>query len=345
MTRLWTCGFETGTTEWNGGSGTTGATVAVTSTVKRTGTYSVYLLSAVTTAYFRQILDIDATELFGRLALQLDSIAGLRTFTLIGFRDNNNAIQFELVYNGGTGSLDWYDNANNELAIGSVLIPTDAWVVVEFHVTVSGSGALVAKVNGTTCAGYSGNTDFSGDGNVRSLYFQLEGGPGVGNIYLDDIGINDAEGSYQNSWLGLGGVFYLEPVADGDQTDWTPSSGTVNYAMVDDIPPDNATTYNQAVTPGEIDLYVVDDCPEYVAAINLVQVVYRATLATSGYNKITDLVKVDGTVYAGSESTIVWITPTFGYYQGTTHYLNPATGTVWGTAEVNGMQAGMEITA
>lgn len=345
MARLWTTGFETGTTEWNGGNSGASAPVTVTSSIKRTGTYSANLLAAGIGAYIRQIFDANEAELYGRFALRLDSVASARTFTLVEFRDSNNAIQFQLDYNGGTGTLDWYDNTTNELATGFVVIPADSWVVVEFHVQVSALGTLVAKINGTTCAGYGGNTDFTGATNVRSLYFRLESGPGTGSIYLDDIAINDTEGSYQTTYPGLGGVFYLEPTADGDQTDWTPSTGTVNYAMVDDIPPDDATTYNQAVTTGAIDLYEVDDCPEYVAAVNLVQVVYRATLTTSGYNEITDLVKVSGTVYSGNENVVVPITPTFGYYLGTVHYLNPATGTVWGTAEVNAMQAGMEITA
>jgi hypothetical protein len=165
-----------------------------------------------------------------------------------------------------------------------------------------------------------------------------------GYIYLDDIAINNTEGDYENSWPGLGGVFWLYPDADGDQIDWTPSAGTVNYAMVDERPPDNATTFNQALDSGSIDLYEVSDCPEYIAEVNLVQVAYRAALVTSGYNELTDLVNTGGTVYSGTAYTIGPITPSFTYYLGTPHYLNPQTGTIWGTVEVNAMQVGVEIT-
>lgn len=344
MARLFTAGFETGAAEWNGGNSASSAPVAFTTSVKRTGSYSLSMTAAGVTAYFRQIFDANETELYGRVAVQLDSVASQRTFTFLEFRDSANAIQFQLDYNGGTGAFDWVDNAGNTIGVGSVVIPADSWIVLEFGVVVSGSGTLTLKVNGTTSTGFTGDTDFTNLGNVRSVYFRLETGPGIGVIYVDDVAINDAEGSYQTSWIGLGGVFYLEPAADGDTTDWTPSAGSDNYAMVDDIPPDNATTYNQAVTTGTIDLYQVDDCPEYIATINLVQVVYRAALATSGYNEITDLIKVAGTVYNGSESTIVPITPSYQYYLGTAHYLNPNTAAPWGTAEVNGMQAGMETT-
>lgn len=349
MARLLTVGGETGSAEWNGITNR----VVHSTTIKRTGSYSLKMdgVGSVTSnqGYFRHVFGENETELYGRFALYLDNAASSeRDLLLVRFRDENNASQFNLQYNLGTACLGWYNGAGTLLALGNVTIPATTWVVVEFHIQVNAAGQVVAKVNGTTDASFAGDTDYTGTGNVRAVWFMglaLSGGAtGSHAEYFDDIAINDTDGSYENSWPGLGGVFWLEPTADGAQNDWTPSSGTVNYAMVDDIPPDNATTYNQALDSASIDLYEVDDCPEYIAEVNLVQVAYRAALVTSGYNELTDLVRVGTVNYSGYENTIVPITPSFTYYLGTPYYLNPSSGSAWGTAEINAMQVGVEIT-
>lgn len=350
MARLFTSGAETGATEWNGGDvGPGNPNVASSTSVKRTGDRAWYLTATGTSdpCYFRHVFDANETQLYGRFALYVLTNASGRDFRLLGFHDNDNGRQFYIRYDSGTSTLEWRDGGNNLLANGNVVIPVTTWVVVEFYVNVNASGTLTIKINGTTDATFSGDTDYTNIGDVRSVYFGLVALTGVVTgqleLYLDDIGINNASGTYQNSWLGLGGVFYLEPTADGTTTDWTPSAGTVNYAMVDDIPPDNATTYVQALTTSERDLYVIDDCPQYVNTINLVEVVYRAAVAESGYNYLRDVVYVAGTAYTGLTNTIVPITPSFTYYHGTVHYINPNTGTAWGTVEVNAMEAGIEV--
>jgi len=350
MARLFTAGFETGSTEWNGATTLVGvASVTVLSTVKRTGDYSVRFsgVNDFNSATIRQVFDDNETELYGRMALQINSNAGQNNYTILSLRDSSNNPQMLLRYAAGTSTLSWHNGAGTLVALGNVLVPTDTWVVVEWHVVISNSGSAIAKVNGTTDAVFSGDTDYTNVGDVRSVYFGMSYVSGTtpqAIIYLDDIAINNAEGSYENSWPGLGGTFWLRPNADGDQNDWTPSAGTANWDMVDDVPPDNATTFNQALDSGAIDLYEVADCPQYIAAVRLVQVAYRAALVTSGYNELTDLVKTGGTVYQGKEYTIVPITPSFTYYLGTPYYLNPQTSAAWGTVEVNAMQVGAEIT-
>jgi len=49
-----------------------------------------------------------------------------------------------------------------------------------------------------------------------------------------------------SSPLGDTGVFFIEPDADGTDDDFTPSAGADNFAMVDEIGPDEDTTYNES---------------------------------------------------------------------------------------------------
>lgn len=353
MARLMTVGFESGKIDELNGAYSIANTPTVSSTYRRTGTYSINFGK---TTYFSHVFAYSVSELYFRIALYIrDPGQTHDPFEMVEFVGEDGTVQLTLAYSQYDFCLDWYRGklwntgytaiTGTKLDSGNIIIRVDEWTILEGHIVIdNSSGECTLKINGTTDATFTGDTQADAtDNTVRSIWFR--GGFGVGTFgYVDDIAVNDTSGSYQNSWCGLGGIFYLEPVADGDQNDWTPSSGTVNYAMVDDIPPDNATTFNQGELSGELELYEVDDCPQYVNTVNLLEVVYRAALATSGYNELTDIVKTAGTVYQGSETTIITITPTFAYYKGTAHYINPNTGTAWGTAEVSAMQAGVEIT-
>ena len=345
MARLLTTGFETGTYENNGGLFTgTGTNVQVQSTVRRTGAYALQVPCGVNpNGYIVQIVS-DVAEIYFRIAFRhghAGSGDGTNT-KLLSFHEGgtehvsigitSDTLLSRLVVRGSTADT------------GSIVFSQSTWYMIEGYVKIANSGgAVTVKVNGTTDLTYSGDTCATANEFMTSIRIGAQSGMENYSYYFDDVAINDTAGDYQNSWIGLGGIFYLEPTADGTTNDWTPSSGTVNYAMVDDIPPDNATTFVQALDTADRDLYVIDDCPQYVNTINLVEVVYRAAVAESGYNYLRDVVYVAGTAYTGLTSTIVPITPSFTYYHGTVHYINPNTGTAWGTAEVNAMEAGIEV--
>ena len=113
--------------------------------------------------------------------------------------------------------------------------------------------------------------------------------------------------------------------------------------MVDERPPDNDTTYVQGLNIGETELYSIDDCPLYINTINLVEVIYLGALIESGYNYVRDLVRIGTVNYTGGTTTIVPIEPAYTVYKRQTHYISPATTSAWGTAEINGMEAGFDI--
>lgn len=344
MARLWETGLETGGFEWNG---ETRGSVSVVSSLKRSGVYSLLLVGAVATSVFnriRQVFESNETELFVRFALMVSDNLSIGTFYIARFHDELDNLQWGLVYNGGTQTLDIYNNAGSRIATGNVLIPADVWVMVELHVAVNSSGSIVCKINGTTSSTFNGDTDFTGQGNIRSVRlcaFSTEGTWG-GNLYFDDIAVNDSDGDYQNSWIGLGGVYWLRPTADTEQIDWEPSSVGDNYAMIDETPP-NTTDYVQALTGGSLDIYELTDTPEYVDRINMVRVLYWGAVTTAGSNDVQDVIRVGATVYDGSASTIVPLIPSFTLYKGPAWYLNPGTAAAWEVAEVDALEAGFEI--
>lgn len=348
MARLFETGGETGAAEWNGVTNR----VLYSTTVKRSGSYSLQMNSIGTASnncgYFRHVFAENKVELFGRFALYLNNDASSeRDILLVRFHDSANATQFRIQYDLGTACLGWYNGANVLLALGNVLIPATTWVVVEFRVVVDdATGSLTIKINGTTDAVFSGDTDYTNMGDVRSIYFMgigLTGNVSGGHSeYFDDIAINDTSGAYQNSWIGLGGVYYLPPTADGYQNDWKPSAGFDNYAMVDEVPP-NTTDYVQALDAADLDLYELANTPEYVDRINLLRVLYRAAVTTSGSNDLRDVIRVGIVNHEGDTFTVVPLIPSFTLYTGPAYYLNPETAAAWEVVEVDALEAGFEI--
>lgn len=104
---------------------------------------------------------------------------------------------------------------------------------------------------------------------------------------VDDLAINDASGSSENTWCGEGEVICLRPNGNGDNSDWTGSDGnsTDNYLLVEEFPPDTAD-YVQSNTSGQIDDYALEATPAAMDSddtINVVQVgVYAAVSDVTG---------------------------------------------------------------
>jgi len=327
MARLLTAGFETGTImEMNGPSNTAIAAPEV-STTARTGTYSLKLGaygSGLTGAYKGHVFGDDLTELWFRFAFQYDAnVAG--DFPLLKFYDDLGAIQIILAYDISTQSLQWQNGAGTMIAAGHLTLQPSTWYMIEGHLTIGGSGVATCKVNAVTDASFSGDTDYTNAGNVRALRFT---GPPISGgfmcyCYIDDIGVNDGTDSFQNSYPGLGGIFFLKANGDGVTTDWTTSEISDHYALVDEVPA-NTTDWVQGENAGDLELFDIENTPTYVVAINVVQPVFQAAVAVSGSNELQDVVYDGASEYPGSTThTIISIHPTYVLYRGETYYEQP----------------------
>jgi hypothetical protein len=249
---------------------------------------------------------------------------------------------FELV--AGSQAFRLCDGAGTTLQTGFLVIEVDSWTMVEIYMTCSASGTVTLKINNTTDFTYSGDTDYRGTGSFRRFRFYNynSGSQQYGQTFIDDLAINNGSGTYQTTYAGLGGVYYLKPNGEGATTTWTPSSGTVHYEMVDEQTR-NTTDWIQAVDTGEIDLFELEDTPSYVNTINLVQVLYSAAVTESGYNLIMDVVRQGTVNYADGTATAVSLVPSYLMYHGTAYYVQPNGSGAWGTVEVDALQAGVEI--
>ena len=110
----------------------------------------------------------------------------------------------------------------------------------------------VSKLSLTTLNTKQGTDAFYNQ--VRFLVTSEGANPALPNSSLDNIYILDGSGSINNNLLGPCQVLGEVPASDSSVA-WTPSSGSTHFNLVNEIPPDDDTTWVQGTTSGQVDLY------------------------------------------------------------------------------------------
>ena len=340
MSRLITAGFETGSIqELNGAS----QSATASTTYARTGTYSLALNCTTlgTADYLGHVFDADETELYWRIAVLLPADA-MYDHELLVLNDSNGDEQITLWFDGDTQGLQLRQSTDVR-ATGTAVLRAGIWYVLQGHVTIDDSGAYEVKVNNVTDIDYSGDTQATAVAGARSFRIQAgNSSEGAPSIYIDDIAVNNADGSYQNTWIGLGGIYLLKPDAEGTTQDWTPSAGTVHWSTVDDTPANTTDWVQSDVSGSEYELFNIESAPEYVTSIDTVNVIYQVAVVESGDQAIEDVVRQGTVNYPGGGTvTVVSIAPAWVLYQGTTHYVQPNGAGAWGTVEIESLEIGV----
>jgi hypothetical protein len=228
------------------------------------------------------------------------------------------------VYNQGT-STTLGTTSGAGLSVGN-------WYYVEVKVVDASSGSVEVRVNGTAVCTVTGVDTRSADGAGYDC-----GVLGARRIYIDDWYIANGSGSACNDFLGDVQIRAIWPAADGDATDWSPSSGSDHYALVDDNPCTADTDYNAAASTAS-DLFGYGDASD-LGDILAVQVnSCMKELSATVTPTMKNLTKISSTVYEASTPAI-----TSAY---STLYsileVSPATSNAWGLSELNGAQFGVK---
>jgi hypothetical protein len=161
------------------------------------------------------------------------------------------------------------------------------------------------------------------------------GGNGTA-LAADDFYVCDGSGSAPfNDRLGDIEIVVLRPNAVTVQADWTPSPTVDNYLNVDDTEPDDDTTYNYTDTPGDIDLFEMDDLPDGYQVLGA-QLLINARRTEEGFASLTPQLKQDGVIYDGATRPLA---STY-YYRNRDVYEKAPDGTDWTLEKINAIQAG-----
>lgn len=233
----------------------------------------------------------------------------------------NSLGQFKL-YRGST--------AGTLLGTTTGAITTGNWGYLEIEFTRNAStGACNIYLDGTQIMALTGvNT---GADDILLMGFD--------NLNVQDF-VDDYYVVSGTTKLGEQRVMTLRPDADTAQKDFTPDSGSDNYARVNESPMDGDTSYVTSSTDAAEDLYTLSDLPITPASITAVQAIVAA--------------KKDDAATRGISTVLHGSTDTVGTAKGlSTSYLviadlyetNPETSAAWTASDVNGLEAGMKLVA
>lgn len=274
-----------------------------------------------------------------------------------------------------SGSAQFVFERNGEGQIGIFISPAGAIQIVRLlpdllgHVPPNGARGAVVLASSVSGIVKSGTWHYIG------IEGTIDNSSGGGAVYLDGVAVVTASGvdtqawageamvdgfSYvgpnsngstlnfiiddwatfdTNVWEGEARVDVLRPVSDSS-VDFTPSSGSDRYAMVDETLGDADTTYNASNAVGDVDLFGMSDLSgsPTILAIQLVAYAKKTDAATRLLRLLCD---PGGGVDEGSDFALP-----LDYTRVERALLtNPDTGVAWTPAEVNALVAGYKLEA
>jgi len=357
MTRLLTCGYETGDIA-EMGTATIAANNSITAVnntpTPRAGSYCLKMAVTASTimgvTYMTLPLPAAKADVWVRFAFFLHT-GGASNLPIAELRDPTPGIQAALAIGQSDGLLRLYRGAVSSgtlLGTASSVMGLDGWHVIEWRTQ------LLTTTTGTSEVWLDGNQviTFSGDNSstsTLSVQTLLLGQTSVGGISMaagayvafDDIAINDTTASTPNNTRpGDGRIILLRPNGAGSSTQLA-RGGTdtgANYSQVNETPPSMAQ-YVGSPTIGQRDLYALDNLAVAVQSINVVEVIALAQNSDAGGGSVAPTVRSGGTT---NEATAIGLSTTAAYVRSRWE-TDPNTGAAWTTTALDALEAGATI--
>ena len=347
MSRLYSTGFELNSAT-SGVEGDTHNLTSISSSVVRSGAYALRCNAAGNTPFYRtHLFAADSSSAIGylRAYIYIDTSMSANT-QIMRFVNSSNGPQVSIQLTT-TNTLQLRNNLAVQIGSDSAALSNDTWYRLELSFNPA-TGAVEARIDGTSFA--SGST---ATGSWSRIIVGVITGTPTGDMYVDDVAVNDDSGSFQNTWPGSGKIIVLKPNAAGDNTGLTTgvSDNTNHYLNVDEVTPDDDTSYNQTSTASQIDDYNLEASGLGASdIINVVAVGVRYRKVTSGtlVFKVRAKAAAAGTVEASpniSSATTTFSTnaeATPKLYPLTMYDLPGASTTPWSTADLDQAQIGVE---
>jgi hypothetical protein len=278
------------------------------------------------------------TELFIHLHVRIqDVVAGEKGW--IYFRDEqNNVVQFEVRL--------FYDSVNAyyllRLYRGSTLVATSSfgipptiWTSLSIkYVCNATTGQCSILLNGISAASYSGNTQNGPSAQVHGFRFQHSGGNP--ETHYDNLVI--ATGLTSDPPLPECRIIGAVVPTSNFSTSFTPNAGT-NWSNVNEIPPNDDTSYNYSNTVGAKDMFVCAP-PTVSGAVLAVKVGYKARKDDAGQRYVKAVIRPGSTDHDGAQATQPYTTY-FGW--GEVWQTNPDTSVAWTPGDLANLKFGYKI--
>ena len=220
-------------------------------------------------------------------------------------------------------------------------ISYQTWRYVEVKFTIHNSaGAVEIHVDGVQRMTPLADQDTQVSANAYFNIFEFKGLCISVWAYYDDLYMCDLTGTKNNDFLGDVRVDVLRPDGAGTYTQFTPSAGT-NWENVDEVYPDDDTSYNQGSNVGDKDTYALAALPAPAGTtIHGVKSQITVRKTDAGARECKLLTRSGSTDDLGDTVVLSdsYLTPTKIYEN------NPDDSLAWEDADVNAMEVGVQIT-
>ena len=300
-------------------------------------------------AYIYKNLNINANTLIVGMAFKTDwTLDSGRSVRIFGLADVTSVqMGVNLTYENKIfitrgGAINSFGTT---IASTNVPLLINTWNYIEFKVTFDSiNGSYQLKLNGKNLLLNNGPVATVTTSNNYANRLLLSGVSSYGglvdysapNFFFDDLYVCDDQGSTNNSFLGECRIQTSLPSAD-HSVDFTPSSGS-NFEAVNELVA-NTSDYVTSNTPGDIDLYDVDDLnviPDTVYAIQTNVVAKKDNVAT---RTIKPVILSNVTTVEGSEYSLLT------EYTSTSMILeqDPDVNDSWTEESINALKIGFKI--
>lgn len=264
-------------------------------------------------------------------------ISILKTESIIFFRSGSpirNNIVLKIKINGALEIL----RSTTVLGTTSAgLIVADTPYYIELKTKIDNTtGSFDLRIDKISVLSDSNIDTLDGAADPWTNHFIFRGANGA-FISYDDFYILDLNGSENNNFLDAAVVVVASyPNAAGDETDWTPDTGS-NFERVNENPTDDDVSFVEATT-GK-DLHNYDDL-SLSGTIHGIQINTEVRDTIGGGSNLKTLVKSGGTLDTGPLDSIAGTS-----YEYHTRILeqDPNTSAAWQSSAINAIQAGYEV--
>lgn len=179
------------------------------------------------------------------------------------------------------GTISVYNAAGTLLSTSTATVSASAFNHIEGKVIVSATvGYIEIRLNGETILVV---TDLNlGSTPITQIALLPHSGTGTPTTYIDDLVVWDNTGTDNIDFLGPVRVYTLFANADISPVDWSISGAATANEAVDEVPPDDDTSYIQASSVDDIVQMGLPALSEDVEILAAVQVATYGKLSSGG---------------------------------------------------------------
>lgn len=261
MARLWQGGAELNSVTDGIEIALNSGTMSISSTTVRSGTYAWRANPTTSTGFWRHIIFTvnQNTHAYLRVYLFITSLPTV-TVQLLRFSSATNVTTARIDLTT-TGTLLLKNAASAQVGSASSALSTGQWYRIELELDASSSpGSLAGYIDGSSFA--SGAN--SSQGSWGRILWGAISPSTTTDLFFDDVALNDASGGSQTGLPGAGKLLHLRPNAAGDANSFAvqvggTAGGANNFTRVNEVIPDDATTYNGSLVLSQEDLFNCDN--------------------------------------------------------------------------------------